>query len=301
MIVPRAEYSPYFVPSDKSWHHNFGHTGLWTVFDGNLGEHFSFSVANHWLNIYESFGDTKDLYKNTWRTDETNWVDWANVSVHFGQFSITLGKDYIHLGTFENDAYDFDSHGVMNSLLWNNYQVYQWGGSLNWTSSDESTKLMLQMTTEQIMGKPFASKKLGDYVYSLFGSHETEDGLILMGSVGHYPSIGWMGAMGLQLPVNDVLTVQGDGYMAGNYTAASLKLTATLGDHFDLYAKGGFDTGENEVLDVLESSVYCGLGGYWFPLRNRDLRVHALCTYDTYGRTFTLGAGVTYALNLKLF
>ena len=189
----------------------------------------------------------------------------------------------------------------MNSLLWNNYQVYQWGGSLNWTSSDESTKLMLQMTTEQIMEKPFASKRLGDYVYSLFGSHETEEGLILMGSVGHYPSIGWMGALGLQLPVADVLTVQGDGYLAGNYIAASVKLSATLGDHFDLFAKGGFNTGENEVLDAVKSSVYCGLGGYWFPLRNRDLRVHALCVYDAYDHALTISGGVTYALNLKLF
>ena len=77
MIVPRAEYSPYFVPESKLWYHNFGQTSLWTVFDGNLGEHFSFSVANHWLNFYDSFGDTKALYQNTWRTDETNWVDWA--------------------------------------------------------------------------------------------------------------------------------------------------------------------------------------------------------------------------------
>ena len=301
MIVPRAEYNPYYITKDKSWSHDFGQTSLWTVFDGNLGEHFSFSFANHWFNYYESFDDTKALYKNTWRTDECNWVDWANISVHFGQFSITLGKDYIHLGTFENDAYDFDSHGIMNSMLWNNYQVYQWGGSVNWTSNDESTKLMLQMTTEQIMEKPFASKNLGDYVYSLFGSHETEEGLVLMGSFGHYPSIGWMGALGVQLPVAEVLTVEGDGYMAKNYTAASVKLTATLGDHFDLYAKGGFDTGENEALEVLKSSVYCGVGGYWFPLRNRDLRVHALCVYDTLGYALSICAGVTYALNLKLF
>ena len=300
MIVPRLEAEPTYDFDEKAWTFKNGtFASLWTVFDGNLGEHFSFSVSNHWFAFDNSFQDAKDLYKNTWRSDVNNWVDWANVTAHFGNFSLTLGKDYIHFGTFECDAYDYDSHWQINSMFWNYYQVYQWGGSLNWTSSDESTKLMLQMTTDQTMEKPFQSKNLGDYAYNLFGSHETDD-VTLMGSISHC-SLGWMGALGVQLSLSDALTLTGDGYLANDYFAVNAKLAAELGDKFDLFAKAGFDVGSNEL--VLEGSgINIGLGAYWYPLRNsRDMRVHALCDYDGIGNNLYVAAGITYSLNLKLF
>ena len=297
MIVPRFDANPAY--SDNAWSFDFGATSLYTVFDGNLGEYFSFSFSNHWFAYQSSFDDTKALYRNTWRSDECNWVDWANVSLHLGNFALTLGKDYIHFGTFENDAYDFDAHGQINSLLWNNYQVYQWGGSLNWTSSDESTTVMLQMTTDQLMEKPFDSKNLGDYAYTLFASHET-DNLTLMGSVNHC-SLGWLGAIGVEAALNDTFTLTGECYISNSYYNASLKLNAALGEKFDIFAKGGFDVGDNELV-VVGRGLYCGAGARWYPLRDsKDLRVHALYSYDGVLKETVLSAGITYALNLKLF
>ena len=298
MIVPRLEVEPSY--HEKAWTFENGNVAsLWTVFDGNIGEHFSYSISNHWFAFSTSFEDTKDLYKNTWRADVNNWVDWANVSAHFGNFSLTLGKDYIHFGTFEIGDYDFNAHWQVNSMLWNNYQVYQWGGSFSWTSSDESTTLMLQMSSDQLMEKPFGSKNLGDYAYTLFGSHET-DGVTVMGSIGHY-SVGWMGALGVQIELSDALTLTGDGYLSFAYCGATAKLAAALGDKFDLFVKGGFDVGENEL--VLDGKgANCGLGAYWYPLRDsHDLRVHALCAYDGVSNSAYLAAGITYALNLKLY
>ena len=110
MIVPRLEAEPSYSPG-RSWTFELGNAAnLWTVFDGNLGDYVSFSFSNHWLAFSTSFDDTKDLYRNTWRSDANNWVDWANVTLHLGNFSLTLGKDYIHFGTFEVDDYDFDAH-----------------------------------------------------------------------------------------------------------------------------------------------------------------------------------------------
>ena len=240
------------------------------------------------------------MYQNTWRADANNWVTWANVSLHLGNFSLTLGKDYIHFGTFEVDAYDFDAHWQLNSMLWNNYQVYQWGGSLNWTSSDESTTVMLQMTSDQTMEKPFGSKNLGDYAYNLFASHESEDGVKIMGSFGHY-SLGWMGALGLQLSLTDALTLTGDTYISNDYFGASAKLGAELSEKVDLFVKGGFDICDTDWISH-RKVVYGGLGAYWYPLRSsKDLRIHALCAYDKYYNALEFSAGITYALNLKLF
>jgi len=299
MIVPRLDADPWYSFPDKKWAIDFGSTSLYTVFDGNIGEYFSFSFSNHWFAFCNSFDDTKDLYRNTWRADVANWVDWANVSLHLGNFALTLGKDYIHLGTFENDTYDFDSHWQINSMLWNCYQVYQWGGSLNWTSNDESTTLMLQVTSDQTMRKPFGSKSLKDYAYNLFGSYEM-DGVKVMGAFGHY-SIGWMGSFGAQVELSDAITLTGDGYIAQDYFGASAKLDAALGEKVDLFVKGGFDICNCDWVGY-NNFIYAGLGANWYPLRNsKDLRVHALCAYDGNEKALDFSVGVTYALNLKLF
>ena len=300
MIVPRLDAEPMYKLSEKKWTFDFGESSLYTVFDGNLGNYFSFSFCNRWFTYTDSFENTKALYQNTWRADAGNWVSWANVSLHLGNFALTLGKDYIHFGTFESDAYDFDAHWQMNSMLWNNYQVYQWGGSLNWTSNDESTTLMLQMTSDQTMEKPFGSKNLGDYAYNLFFSHEATEGVTILGSFGHY-SLGWMGALGLQLSLSDALTLTGDSYISGNYFAASAKLAAELSEKVDLFVKGGFDICDTDWI-AHSNMINCGLGAYWYPLRSsKDMRVHALYTYDSNTNSLNFSVGVTYALNLKLF
>lgn len=299
MIVPRLNAEPMYTIPSKEWSFDLGETALYTVFDGNLGNYFSFSFANRWFAYTDSFDNVKDLYRNTWRADENNWVTWANVSLHLGNFSLTLGKDYIHFGTFEIDAYDFDAHWQLNSVLWNNYQVYQWGGSLGWTSSDESTTLLLQMTSDQTMVRPFGSKNLGDYAYNLFASHEA-DRVTVMGSFGHN-SIGWMGAFGVKFDVSDNVAVTGDGYIAADYFGVTAKVDAALSDKFTLFAKCGFDDCNTDWLPA-GKFLFGGVGAYWYPLRDsKDLRIHALCNYDSFHKAVECSAGITYALNLKLF
>ncbi len=299
LIVPRLDAEPAYYFGDKEWSFNLGATSLYTVFDGNLGDYFSFSFSNHWFAYTNSFQDTKDLYLNTWRADAFNWVDWANVSVHFGNFSITAGKDYIHMGTFENDAYDFDSHWQLNSSLWNNYQVYQWGGSFGWTSSDESGHVRLQVTTDQLQERPFGSRNWKDYAYNLFGYYGN-DAFKVMGSFMHC-SIGFLGSLGVEGYLSDAVTLGADGYISKNYGGASLRVNAQLGEHVDLFVKGGFDKGSNSLI-IDGTRFYCGTGLYWYPLRdNRDLRVHGLFAYDGGDNAIDFSAGITYQLNLKIF
>ena len=300
MIVPRLDLNPAYTFVDKAWSFDLGATSLYTVFDGNLGDYFSFSFANHWFAYQTSFEDVKNLYRNTWRCDDVNWVDWANVSLHLGQFSLTLGKDYIHFGTFETDAYDFDSHAQLNTLFWNNYQVYQWGGSLNWTTPDEDSKVMLQVTTDQLMDRPFSSKSFDDYNITLFGFHDF-GGVELMASVSHC-SLDWLGALGINVNFTDNLSMTMDSYISKVYGGVNLKLTASLADgRCALFAKGGYEKG-NTGLIIEGQGFYGGFGGYWYPLRDsQDLRIHALYSYDGVLNEMVMLAGITYALNLKLF
>lgn len=299
LVVPRLDVDPAYSFSDNSWSADLGTTAFYTYFDGNLGDHFSWSVANHWFAYTSSFDDTKDLYRNTWRADVNNWVDWAYLTVNVGGFFLSLGKDYIHFGTSEVDTYDHDSHWQINSSLWNNYQVYQWGGRFGWMDEEETSKIMLEITSDQLMEKPFGSKSIDDYAFTLFGMHDF-DNVSLMASASRC-CLGVIGALGLNFNFSDAFSMGLDGYLSKTYGGASLKATVSPTEKFDLFAKVGFDKGENEL--ILEGDrFYTGAGAYWYPLReSKDLRVHGLASYDSYEQMLGFSVGITYALNLQLF
>ena len=70
-VIPRLEGIQSFpLGSDASKDISWGNSSLYTLFEGNLNDHFSFSVSNHWLG-----DDPEWLYKNTFHSDNTNWVD----------------------------------------------------------------------------------------------------------------------------------------------------------------------------------------------------------------------------------
>ena len=60
-VVARGEYL-YGDP--------LGNSSLYTLLDGSISEHFSYSIANHWLS-----SDPVSLYTNTFRSDDVNWLD----------------------------------------------------------------------------------------------------------------------------------------------------------------------------------------------------------------------------------
>lgn len=301
LIAPRIDVEPYYSFDDHSWSASLGSTSFYTFFDGSLGEHLSFSFGNHWLAFSDfSFDDTRALYQNTWRTEFTNWVDWANVTVNFSGFFLTLGKDYLRIGTNEIEEYDYLSHWQINSAFWNNYQVYQWGGRVGWMSEEEDTMVSLAVTTDMNMIKPFHAHSFDEYAFTLSGMHDFEN-VVLLASVSHC-NIGWLGAAGLKINFNDAISMNLDGYGSGEYAGGALQLTAGLGEKLDLLAKVGYDHGNSAVMDFWGSRFYSGAGCYWYPLRdNRDLRVHGLASYDSYDHTFGMSFGLTYSLNLNLF
>ena len=300
LIVPRLDVDPAYGLGENSWSVDLGTTSFYTFFDGNLGDHFSFSLGNHWLAFSElSFGDTESLYRNSGRAYVNNWVDWANITFSFGGFFVNLGKDYIHFATYEIDAYDHDSHWQINSAMWNNYQVYQWGGRIGWADEDEETKLMLEISSDQTWEKAFEIRPLDQYAYTLYGLHEF-GGLSAMASISKC-CLGVMGAMGLQTEFGDGISLGIDGYAAKSYYGAALKAGFAPTDHFDLFVKIGYERGDNELV-LSGDRFYTGAGCYWYPLRDsQDLRVHGLVSYDNFEQTLGLSLGVTYALNLQLF
>ena len=177
LIVPRVDLDPSY---DGDWYFDLGSTSLYTLFEGNLTKNLSFSVCNHWFAFSTDIEDAADLYRNTWRSDNCNWVDWANLTYKMGNFFLSAGKDYMRIANFEIEEYDYDSHWQMNSFLWNNFQVYQWGGRLGWQNEDEDLTISLQVTTDPIMVHPFNTPHPLDYAYTFNTFYEGET-LSLMG------------------------------------------------------------------------------------------------------------------------
>jgi len=303
LIVPRLDLDPAWNAGD-GWSFDLGTTSLYTLFEGNLTRNLSFSISNHWFSYCTGWDDAADLYRNTWRSDATNWVDWINLTYKIGNFFLSAGKDYMRIANFEIEEYDYDSHWQMNSHLWNTFQVYQWGGRLGWQSEDEDLTLSLQVTTDPGMSRPFEVAHPLFYAYTFNTFYEGET-LQLMGSVTHSASWGWIGAAGAKVALSDALALGTDINVSEKVKSGSLRLDAALSDKMELIAKLGYEWGYL----VEGGHLYGGLACNWYPLRDsHDLRVHLMAAPSyvkySYGDKATdlyFSAGATWFFEFQLF
>ena len=302
-IIPRLDLSPEFSGGETTF--TLGNSSIYTLFEGNITENLSFSVANHWLGLYATddlFADTKDLYKNTWRSDSNNWVDWINLTYTLGDLSFTLGKDVITTGGFEMDAYDWEAHPWMCSSLWNNLPVYQWGAKLGY-SIGEDNEITFQWTTSPYGEKPFSSKLFN---YSLGWNGSLFERLETIWSV-----------TAIQRDSDDFLPVisLGQRFDAGGGVGIGLDLFNVVGDELNLLSKGftilpsvSWDINDNFSLaanfiaeinkDADASNYIYGIAGHWYPLKDsKDLRIHATAGYHSGMELLTLNLGLLYSLN----
>ena len=183
-IIPRFELNPYAPVKGNGWSMDRGTTSLYTQLEGSIGDHVSYFFSNHWLST-----DPASLYvidedgeksANLFRNDNLNWLDMGYVNLNFGSWDFTLGKDMVVIGSYEEDAYDYDSHANLNSYFWNAAQVYQWGAKVAWTTPDESHQLVAQ-----VMSSPFSCRPFGA---SWFGK---EEGHLKTFSLGWYGDFDW--------------------------------------------------------------------------------------------------------------
>ena len=317
-VIPRLDLNPTFTPGESSVF-TLGNTSLYSLFEGDLTENLSFSVANHWAafdSVHDVFGSTKALYQNTLYSYDTNWLDWAYLTYTFGQFAVTLGKDMITTGGLEFDDYDFEVHPALVSTYWHELACYQWGAKLAFTTPSESDAFSFQVATSPFGERPFASK-LFNYALEWRGEHgilETIWSAAALGTEpGKYQPVFSLGqrlnfdsfSVGL-----DAFSVVGDEDEEENTLLhKGITLMPSVlwspSEKFDVLAKGGY---ENFSLDtVLDDEPvkhwWAGLACHWYPLQDsRDLRVHAVAVYRPGNDLFppvSLTLGLLY--NISIF
>jgi len=298
LIIPRLDVNPYLKVSQEGESGiDMGDSALYTLFEGELGDSpFSYSVANLWLNT-----DPAPLYSNTLRTDELNWLTWAYINYTAGSFDFTLGKDSMSVGTYEIDAYDFDSYSPISSSFWNDLQVYQWAAKLGYTLPDESLYLSLQASTSPFGEKPFSS---GLYAYTAHVDAYLGDNSLMMSASKMQTGAEdwWLLALGDTMELGDI-TLGIDAYNAsfGGVRFGSDEHFS----HFALAPSVRFDS--SEKLSVMLKGIYentlsdnqftIGALAEYYPIEgSRDLRLHGVMAHNC--GTLYLSLGLTYFFNL---
>ena len=316
-IIPRLEVNPWLGNGNgnKSGS-SFGNSSLYTLFEGSLSEHFSWTIANHWLRAEESYL----LYKNIGRSDDVNFLDYFKLDFTFNNWTISVGKDMILTGGFEFDNWDWDIHTAFASELWNSLPSYQWGGSVGYTNNSENTTLTLQMTTS-----PFGEKPLKSKLFSYSGQWRGEYGAfsnIWSVTAMEYTSgkYDWVVSLGQRVSI-------GDFYVGLDWTnklayydsevgfAKGHNFLGTIGynapsEKFDVSLMGGLMNPrrcytEDECGDECACTENYWNGGaifQYYPLNNRDMmRLHATANYNSLMERVYFSIGVTFNLQFYLF
>ena len=317
IITPRFDVNPYIPVGGKGYSGvDFGNTSLYTLFEGSVGEHFSYSMSNHWLST-----DPASLYQNAFRSDSFDFIDWLTLSYSIGRWTFTIGKDMLAIGGYELDLTDVDQHPMLCSKFWQDCAIYQWSARVEYESKDESSTIAFQFGTSPFGELPFASK-LFTYSFIWYGEFgcwapiwsanliEYDRGrFIKMASLGNLFSFGDFAA---EIDVMQKL------YTIDSTTDYELSLIGKFGytikDKVEIFAKAGYEyrTGEDifgwEAEEPCFIPAYIGYGkGYafygggvnYYPLRNsKDLRLHALIGSNTHSNSVAINIGATYHFNL---
>ena len=319
-VIPRFELTPVF--SEGTGNLTLGNSSLYSLFEGNILNNLSFSIENHWLSsspaeLYRIEGEGANVFRSDW----TNWLDWAYLSLELGNFSVSAGKDMITTGGFEFDEYDYDVHPILSSGLWNYLSCYQWGGKVAYTSNSGNTELSLQCTSSPYCEHPFSEGLFYGSVVSLgwrgeYGPWrniwsvsylpvETEGGnpspmLVCLANrfdIGDFSlGLDWYSRSGSE----EAVLCDGSTILASLDYSPSDELSFSLKVGKEKAESGEFlfDSDGNllSAASKLGDNLFGGISISYFPVEN--LRLHAVGAYSSFEKTAAFSIGATCYLRL---
>lgn len=249
--------------------------------NGYISPNFSYSFNHRIASSY--YGEASGF-------DATNWL---TLTYEIGDFAITAGKDALFVGSFEYDAYDLDTYGVMNSAFYNDFDCWQWGISGAWYPAEDQEILLQIANSPYSYGYPgmfsFATGWRGawDWYESYWTANlwmAGTDGLVKGVNLGNRF---YLGNFTIDL---DLMGRFNEAY--GGYDVI-LAPSYNFGEWGRLFAKAGADSIDDGW------NIFFGGGFEYFPLKeNKDIRLHAAYIYNDYtvGQMFSLG--LTWKMNL---
>ena len=299
----------------------FGGDGIYLNIDGKISKHFTYSLCQR---LFAAHGEDASVFDNT---------DWLTLTYDIGGFSFTAGKDILMVGSYEYDAYDIDSYFDMNSMFYNSFACYQWGGKVMWTNPSESTSFVFQVTNSPFV---YAPREENMYSYNLgwYGAWDS------------YESI-WTFNMMEYAPGTYVkMLALGNTFYAGNFslgvdfmmrgdkvkyffddTTLNIMPSYNIGESVRLFGKFGWEhtaeipsydfwgeyidleeqiaaNEENEALMPAylipgEDYLYYGAGIEYFPLKeDKSVRLHAVWSSNNYTKRHAFNVGLTWKFDV---
>ena len=292
----------------------FGGDGLFLNIDGKISKHFSYSLCQR---LFESNGEDASVFDAT---------DVLTLAYNVGGFSLSAGKDYVILGSWEYDTYDWDSYFDMNSMFYNSFEGRHWGLTGSWTNKSETSTFLFQVSNSPFSESPKISNL---YAY----------GLGWQGAWDWYESY-WTVNLWEDAPGSFVKNIAlGNAFYVGDLslTADLMMRGATLrnitddmsvtvmpayefGDRFRLFGKFGwerlsmncfgdeplgevaFDESGAVMPDFLISGddyLFYGAGLEYLPLKeNKSIRLHAVWSSNNYTKRHAINIGLTWKFDV---
>ncbi|MBO4263218.1 MAG: hypothetical protein J5871_00885 [Bacteroidales bacterium] len=309
VVITRLECNPSFTTGEKPGY-DLGLSSFYTNFDIPLSPHVDFFMSNHWVasGIPSSrFGEaTADLYRHSFRSDESDWLDFFYFDFHFDNWSFRIGKETMYMGGFEFDPYDYECHLPLLSTFWNDMSAYQWGGSVTYTTPSEMTSFSLKASTSPYGEYPFASglfaagaQVTGDYgpfsgIWSVTGMDRGDGGWQWVVSLGQQLALGedWTLGLHYQNAVGGCTKAEQDTCCEYGHTAYATVNYAPF-DWLDIDAKCVYEYSQ------WYESVLAGAALNFYPLTDsQDLRLHLAGAYDTFFKTVTVSVGALWQFHI---
>ena len=296
-IVPRFDAGANFYKGEKP-EVDWGNSGLYTELEQNFSSSVKFHLLNLWVNPYP-----QELYQATFHANVPNWMPICSIEFDFSNFYVSLGKDYIGLGGFENDPsdydFDYDQLTPFNSGVTNT----QWGGMFGWVSDSENTELSIAVTSSQFVDRPFANGQL-----SFSG--------IWRGNYGPLSTIWGVSAVGTQKGKYQFLATLGQRLTLGGFSATFDWFNTSYPDPFEerVLPKGhtfhgelAYDFGGRGDVALTGSYILAPKNGgeysnswlvgakvHIYPLKSRNLKISLTGAYDNLWECWDFRAGLLY-------
>ena len=295
----------------------FGGDNFFLNVDGKIGKHFSYSF-NH--SLKSSIDEGATFF------DATNWL---TLSYELGNFTFTVGKDALMVGSFEYDAYELDCYYDMGSMFNYNINCWVWGVSAMWTNNAETSSFAFQAAKSPFAFEP---KKDDLYAYSLawYGTWEKYESMwsvnlmeyesgnfvkmLALGNTFYFGNFELM--LDYMTRATDFSKGLGQDYTLTMQPAynfgESLRLFGRLGvertaDDVAYDFLGEYLPVEDKVLANEENEcvmpayltgdkeyIYYGAGLEFFPFKeDKSLRLHAAWASNNYTKSHIIDVGLT--------
>ncbi len=269
---------------------NYGFKGKYLNFilAGNFNEHFSYFFRQRIISKageYNLFDNTDFLYLKY--TINRN-------------FSLTAGKQALHIGSFEYDMAPIDVY--FYSQFWANCACFQLGLSANYTDNSGKNTVALQFTnspylydgnlSERIFGRGLFTYNLAWYgnfshfktIYSINMIERKRGSFVAYLSLGNkfvFKNCSFYIDYQNRFPSTNQLF---------NDFSLIARVDFQLGNSLNLFLKGGYDQnnseniGTTEIKDIMVQPghrfAYGGIGLEYRPSQYRDIRLHAYFAYN---------------------